>query len=163
MTLQYPIADTARLALLEPGPFAGSEGAARRLAAGPVSLALEWVKPDGDEAERFEDAARDALSAGYVQVYQDARGRPVLAVTYWRREVVEEQLDALANLGGMPDAPNAAAREDLTPILPMVPSDVRGVEDRIVEPGDKPKRSKGRPRSREQTRQLGLFGEDDFR
>jgi hypothetical protein len=164
MTLQYPIADSARLALLDPCPMAGSEMTARQAAGGPVNLALEWVRPNTEEASLFEEAAQAALASGFVQVYQDARGQPVLAVTFWRREPVEEQLDVLQGLE--PVQPSASesgtSQEDLTPILPVVPTEVRGIEDRIVGAGDAPVRSKGRPKSREETRQLGLFSDDDL-
>jgi hypothetical protein len=164
MTLAYPIAHTAQEALYADCPQVGHAEAAARRAGGPVSLALEWVRPTAEEAEAAEEAVRNGLAAGYAQGYQDARGAPVIAVTYWRIEPVELELAGLEGTETPVEDPDAP-----TPILPVDPRLVRPTDDRRpltaeeveADPEHLVKRSKGRPRSQADVRQGDLFGSDD--
>lgn len=83
MPLLYPIAANAREALdAEGGARTISE--ARELAKAPVSLVSDWLRPQPAERETVQGKAEAAISRGFVQLYEDAKGRPVIAVTYWK-------------------------------------------------------------------------------
>lgn len=85
MPLHYPIAANAREALdSERGARAIAE--ARELANAPVSLVTDWLRPQPAERELVQGKAEAGISRGFVQLYEDAKGRPVIAVTYWKPE-----------------------------------------------------------------------------
>jgi hypothetical protein len=85
MPLQFPIASTARAALDAEGG-ARTVAEARELARGPVQLVSEWLRPQAAEREEVQGKAESAIARGFVQLYEDAKGRPVIAVTFWKPE-----------------------------------------------------------------------------
>jgi hypothetical protein len=83
MPLQFPIAPNPRAALdAEGGARTVSE--ARELANGPVQLVSEWLRPQPAEREDVQGKAEAGISRGFVQLYEDAKGRLVIAVTFWK-------------------------------------------------------------------------------
>jgi hypothetical protein len=84
MPLQFPIASNARAALDAEGG-ARTIAEARELAGGPVELVSDWLRPQPAEREVVQGKAESGISRGFVQLYEDAKGRPVIAVTYWKR------------------------------------------------------------------------------
>jgi len=83
MPLQYPIAANARDALDAEGG-ARTVGEARELANGPVTLVIDWVRPQPAEREAVQAKADAGIARGFVQLYEDAKGQPVIAVSYWK-------------------------------------------------------------------------------
>jgi hypothetical protein len=83
MPLQFPIASTARAALDAEGG-ARTVAEARELAHGPVTLVSEWLRPKPAEREDVEGKAEAGVARGFVQLYEDAKGLPVIAVTFWK-------------------------------------------------------------------------------
>jgi hypothetical protein len=83
MPLSFPIAETARTALdTEQGARTITE--ARELAGGPVTLVSEWLRPQPAEKDEIQGKAESGVARGFVQLYEDAKGRPVIAVTFWK-------------------------------------------------------------------------------
>jgi hypothetical protein len=85
MPLQFPIATTARAALDAEGG-ARTIAEARELANAPVQLVSEWLRPQPAEREEVQGKAEVGIARGFVQLYEDAKGRPVIAVTFWKPE-----------------------------------------------------------------------------
>jgi hypothetical protein len=83
MPLQFPIASTARAALDTEGG-ARTIAEARELAQGPVTLVSEWLRPQPGEREDVQGKAEAGVARGFVQLYEDSKGRPVIAVTFWK-------------------------------------------------------------------------------
>jgi hypothetical protein len=83
MPLQFPIASSARAALDAEGG-ARTVAEARELAAGPVTLVSEWLRPQPSEREEVQGKAESGVARGFVQLYEDSKGRPVIAVTFWK-------------------------------------------------------------------------------
>jgi len=83
MPLLYPIAKTARAALEEDGG-ARTVAEARELAGAPVTLVSEWLRPQPAEREEIEGKAQAGVARGFVQFYEDAKGKPVIAVSFWK-------------------------------------------------------------------------------
>jgi hypothetical protein len=83
MPLQFPIASTARAALDAEGG-ARTVAEARELANGPVTLVSEWLRPQPSEREEVQGKAEAGVARGFVQLYEDSKGRPVIAVTFWK-------------------------------------------------------------------------------
>jgi hypothetical protein len=83
MPLQYPIAKTARAALDAEGG-ARTVAEARELAGAPVTLVSEWLRPQPAEREEIEGKAQAGVARGFVQFYEDAKGKPVIAVSFWK-------------------------------------------------------------------------------
>ncbi|MBI1359733.1 MAG: hypothetical protein GC155_05545 [Alphaproteobacteria bacterium] len=84
MPLIFPIAATARAALDEPEKAARTLAEARELAGAPVTLVSEWLRPAPAEHEEVQGKADVGVARGFVQLYEDAKGRPVIAVTFWK-------------------------------------------------------------------------------
>jgi hypothetical protein len=83
MPLSFPIAQTARTALdTETGARTITE--ARELAGAPVTLVSEWLRPQPAEKDEIQGKAESGVARGFVQLYEDAKGRPVIAVTFWK-------------------------------------------------------------------------------
>ncbi len=83
MPLQYPLAPNARAALdSEIGARTVSE--AHTLAHGPVELVSDFLRPQPAEREAMQAKAESGISRGFVQLYEDAKGNPVIAVSYWK-------------------------------------------------------------------------------
>ncbi|MDP3737250.1 MAG: hypothetical protein Q8R02_07665 [Hyphomonadaceae bacterium] len=85
MPLQFPIASTARAALDAEGG-ARTVAEARELARGPVQLVSEWLRPQPAEREAVQGKAEAGIARGFVQLYEDTKGRPVISVTFWKPE-----------------------------------------------------------------------------
>ena len=83
MPLSFPIALSARAALDE-DRAARTIAEARELAGGLVTLVSEWLRPNPAEREEIQVKADAGVARGFVQLYEDAKGRPVLAVTFWK-------------------------------------------------------------------------------
>lgn len=85
MPLLFPIASTPRDAL-EAAPESGARtiAEARERAKGPVALVSDWLRPGPAEGEELQRKAEQGIARGFVQIYEDAKGRPVIAVTYWK-------------------------------------------------------------------------------
>ena len=85
MPLLFPIAATSREALdAEPEAGARTIAEARERVKGPVARVSDWLRPAPAEAEALQRKAEQGISRGFVQIYEDAKGRPVIAVTYWK-------------------------------------------------------------------------------
>lgn len=83
MPLLFPIAPNARTALDAEGG-ARTVAEARELAEGPVTLVSEWLRPQANEREEVQGKAEAGVARGFVQLYEDSKGRPVIAVTFWK-------------------------------------------------------------------------------
>ncbi|MFT3722612.1 MAG: hypothetical protein QM773_03410 [Hyphomonadaceae bacterium] len=83
MPLLYPIASTARSALDAEGG-ARTIAEARELAKGPVELVSDWLRPQPNEREEIQGKAEAGVARGFVQLYEDKQGRPVIAVSFWK-------------------------------------------------------------------------------
>jgi hypothetical protein len=140
MPLQYPIAANARDALDAEGG-ARTVGEARELAKGPVTLVIDWVRPQPVEREAVQAKAEAGVARGFVQLYEDAKGQPVIAVSYWK-------LDRMG--GTKPKKVKARAER------PAVPAEDHTDDLYFTKPGMKPKRRPKEPNPN----QLDLFGPD---
>lgn len=83
MPLLYPIAPNARAALDAEGG-ARTIAEARELAKGPVELVSDWLRPHPSEREEIQGKAESGIARGFVQIYEDAKGAPVIAVSFWK-------------------------------------------------------------------------------
>ncbi len=83
MTLQYPLAPNARAAL-DSEVTARTIAEARELNNGPVELIADFVRPTPAEREEMQAKADRGIACGFVQLYEDAKGNPVIAVSYWK-------------------------------------------------------------------------------
>ena len=83
MPLLFPIAANARAALdAELGARTIAE--ARELAKGPVTLVTDWLRPQPSERTDVQGKAEAGIGRGFVQIYEDAKGNPVIAVSFWK-------------------------------------------------------------------------------
>jgi hypothetical protein len=100
MPLSFPIAPSARAALDEE-KAARTLAEARELAGGSVTLVSEWLRPTPAEREEMQGKADAGVARGFVQLYEDAKGRPVIAVTFWKPQRAEPApAKASAKTGG---------------------------------------------------------------
>jgi hypothetical protein len=83
MPLLYPIASNPRDALNAEGG-ARTIAEARELSGGPVALVADWLRPLPEEREEMQAKAEAGIARGFVQIYEDAKGHPVIAVSYWK-------------------------------------------------------------------------------
>jgi hypothetical protein len=83
MPLQFPLAANAREAL-DAQRGARTIAEARELAKAAVTLVTDWLRPQPAEREGIQGKADAGVSRGFVQLYEDAKGNPVIAVTYWK-------------------------------------------------------------------------------
>lgn len=84
MPLTYPIATSAKTALAST-THARSLGEAKRSSGTEVTLVSDWLRPSAAEYEKLFNRIDEGLRDGYVQVYEGKAGKPVIAVTYWKR------------------------------------------------------------------------------
>lgn len=151
MPLTYPIAETARDALTNVGADDGAHaartvGEAREKAGGPVALVSEWLRPSQEERETLGRAADQGVGQGFVQIYEDENGRPVIAVTFWKRD---------AKRSGFPP-PQVAVKP--APKAPAPEPEADTVDDLYFSPRAATKKSrKGMGRTPD-PRQMDLFG-----
>jgi hypothetical protein len=140
MPLQYPIAANAREALDAEGG-ARTVGEARELAKGPVTLVIDWLRPQPAEREAVQAKADAGVARGFVQLYEDAKGQPVIAVSYWKPD-----------RAGGPKAKKAKTKAE----KPATPAEDHTDDLYFTKPGMKAKR---KPKGRDPN-QLDLFGPD---
>jgi hypothetical protein len=142
MPLLYPIAANAREALDAEGGVR-TVGEARELAKGPVSLVSDWLRPSPAERQEVQAKAEAGVSRGFVQLYEDAKGQPVIAVSYWK---LDSKTPAMARKAKGKAEKAAAPAEDHTDDL------------YFTKPGAKAKK-KPKVKSLDPN-QLDLFGPD---
>ncbi len=140
MPLQYPIASNARDALDAEGG-ARTMGEAREMAKGSVTLVIDWVRPQPAEREAVQAKAEAGVARGFVQLYEDAKGQPVIAVSYWKPDRAG---------GAKPKKAKAG------PEKPPVPVEDHTDDLYFTKPGVKAKRKPKVPNPN----QLDLFGPD---
>lgn len=142
MPLQFPIAQNARAALdAEGGARTISE--ARELAKGPVQLVSEWLRPQPAEREEVQGKAEAGIARGFVQLYEDKKGHPVMAVTFWKPDAAVKTRAKKAKASKKDAAPDAS--EDHTDDL------------YFTKPGAKAKKGRRAP----DPNQLDLFAGPD--
>lgn len=108
MTLQYPLAPNARAAL-DSEVTARTIAEARELNKGPVELIADFVRPTPAEREEMQAKADRGIARGFVQVYEDAKGNPVIAVSFWKPSTGKPRPKPTP-----PPRPPSAPREDHT-------------------------------------------------
>ena len=88
MSHAYPIAENASAALTAPEPSARTrvEAIARAGKDAQISLRSEWLTLSPAAAKKAAGNIERAVEMGFVQRYEDADGRTVLAVTFWTAE-----------------------------------------------------------------------------
>jgi len=144
MPLQYPIAANA-LEALDADTGARTVGKARELARRPVTLVIDWVRPLPAEREAMQAKADAGVARGFVQLYEDAKGQPVIAVSYWKPDSADGAKPRKAkSRAEKPSPPAPDTAEDHTDDL------------YFTKPGMKAKR---KPKERDPN-QLDLFGPD---
>jgi hypothetical protein len=159
MTLSYPIANDARTALEMAlhGGGARTAAEARELAGGAVSLVSEWLRPAAAEREEMQARADAAAARGFVQVYEDAKGRPVLAVTFWKRQAPAKPKPGRGKAGDASGAASAVAPARAPARAPGAEKE-RAYDDTddlyFSKPGSKANRKRRSP----DPNQLDLFG-----
>lgn len=86
MSLAYPLARSGDDALTGVNKAARTRYDAEEVADGTPVIALEteWLNPDGADVPALLKQAESGEAKGFIQVYEDADGKPVLAVTYWK-------------------------------------------------------------------------------
>jgi len=139
MPLIYPIASNAREALDAEGG-ARTIAEARELAKKPVTLVSDWLRPQPGEQDAMQAKAESGIARGFVQLYEDAKGRPVLAVSYWKP----------GHAAAKPKKPKARAAK------PAPPEEDHTDDLYFAKPGAKAKRGRKAP----DPNQLDLFGPD---
>ena len=111
MPLQFPIASNARSALDAEGG-ARTVAEARELARGPVTLVSEWLRPKPAEREDVQGKAEAGVARGFVQLYEDAKGQPVIAVTFWKPQAGVKTKTKKAKAGAATDEAPPSAQDD---------------------------------------------------
>lgn len=109
MPLSFPLAPDARSAL-DAETAARTLAEARELARGPVTLVSDWLRPEPAEREAVQGKAEAGVSRGFVQLYEDARGQPVIAVTYWKPQSAETNKAAKNKAKPISDTINVETR-----------------------------------------------------
>lgn len=90
MSLTYPIASNAMDALLNPVGMERTLTAAKATAGRAVVFENEWIRPGPERVEELSSAVQMAAAHGAVQVYESEKGKPVIALKYWRILTDEE-------------------------------------------------------------------------
>jgi hypothetical protein len=86
MSLAYPLAQSGEDALKGVSQAARTRYEAEDLAGDTevLSLETEWLNPATADLPALMKQAESGEAKGFMQVYEDADGMPVLAVTYWK-------------------------------------------------------------------------------
>lgn len=146
MPLIYPIAPNARDALdAESGALTIAE--ARQLAKRPVTLVTDWLRPQPAERAEVQAKADAGVARGFVQLYEDAKGRPVIAVSYWKPE---------PSAKGKGRKARHKAESEALPETIDDPAEDHTDDLYFAKPGARPKSRKRSP----DPNQLDLFGPD---
>ena len=160
MSLAYPLASSASDALTGAGLAARTRYEAEALAGTAQILALEteWIKPPSADLDALLKQAVSGEAKGFIQTYEDADGKPVLAVTYWK-------------LAGTPTGQAAgpsqtpAAAEPAAPATPaparQAPSEIDHTDDLYFREGRT--RAARRRKTSGDPRQMDLFVSPDPR
>jgi len=138
MPLAFPIAADL-LAALDSGRLARTIADARVLAGEPVSLVSGWLRPTEEEHSALKARLEAGVTQGFVQIYEDAKGRPVAAVTYWRPH----------SAPGDPQSPPVPAPADAAPAAEDHTDDLYF---------DKAQKTRCRKRGAPDPNQMDLFG-----
>lgn len=119
MSHLYPLAETALEALAADRPAMRTRAEAERRAgaAEVVKLQTDWLSASDIDDETKARLATAGLSQGFVQTYEDEKGEPVYAVTYWQ---IDRPLDA---------SPPPAAPPPAKPAKPKPKAKPKGEED----------------------------------
>jgi hypothetical protein len=141
MPLLYPIAPNARAALDAEGG-ARTIAEARELAGAQVELISDWLRPQPAEREEVQGKAEAGIARGFIQIYEDAKGRPVIAVTFWKPVAATK-----------PKAKKAKAEK------PAAPAEDHTDDLYFNKPGAK-KAAAARKKKMRDLNQLDLFGPD---
>ena len=90
MSHAYPLGKTIDAALSKVAPAARTRAEAEALAGNlkVVALATDWLTVSAEAAEAMF-APSDALAHGHLQRYEDEKGNPVIAVTWWKLEAAD--------------------------------------------------------------------------
>lgn len=97
--MSYPVAANVYEALMSDGPYINTFRSARDLAIIEDKLALDWVKiPEIEKAlPDLEGGLKiridNGISEGFVQVFEDATGAPIYAVSYWKTLSTAEAIE----------------------------------------------------------------------
>jgi hypothetical protein len=85
MSHAYPLGRTLDAALSKVAPAARTRADAEALAGklAVIELATDWLTVS-EEAAAAMFAPSDALAHGHLQRYEDDKGNPVVAVTWWK-------------------------------------------------------------------------------
>lgn len=133
MPLAFPLAVDI-LSALESGKLARTIADARELAGEPVTLVSGWLRPTEDEHAALRTRLEAGVTQGFVQIYEDAKGRPVAAVTFWK--------------------PQSAAGEPAAPPPPVPPAEDHTDDLYFEKTHKKRRRRRGQP----DPNQMDLFG-----
>lgn len=143
MPLQYPLAANARAAL-DSQIGARTVAEARELANGPVELVSDFLRPGPSEREEVQGKAESGIARGFVQLYEDAKGNPVIAVSYWK----------------LVSATKAKAKKP-PPEKPAAPAEDHTDDLYFNKPGAKDAAAARRRRKLPDPNQFDLFGDPD--
>lgn len=124
MPLSFPIAPNARAAL-EAEAGARTIAEAREQSGGNVTLVSEWLRPLPAEREEVQGKAESGVARGFVQLYEDAKGRPVIAVTFWKPQSTPAKTKAKAEASPAAEPIPPKALEDTTDDLYFAKSSSR--------------------------------------
>ena len=85
MSHAYPLGKTLDAALSKVAPAARTRAEAEALAGKlkVIALTTDWLTVSEEAAEAMF-APTDALAHGHLQRYEDEKGNPVVAVTWWK-------------------------------------------------------------------------------
>ena len=133
MPLAFPLAADI-LSALDSLKFARTIVDARELAGEPVTLVSGWLRPSEEEHASLRARLEAGVTQGFVQIYEDAKGRPVAAVTFWK--------------------PHSVAGEPAPPPSPEPPAEDH-TDDLYF---DKAQKKRRRRRGEPDPNQLDLFG-----
>lgn len=146
----FPLARNAADAVDAPELAARTRAGAEALVAGSarqiVRLETEWLTLEPDEAARIL-AAAEATEWGemFIQRYEDASGKPVLAVTYWKLS------DPAAAASAGPASP--------TPDTPAKAEETDDTDDLYFRKGRT--KTRGARRKKIDPNQMDLFGNNE--
>lgn len=106
MSTAYPLAKDGQQALKSPGELARTRYDADALAGEVSILGLEtdWLTVSTKEKATLLAQADEGRSAGYVQLYENADGSPVLAITYWKTNTAEKPVTQPKPVEKTPDS-----------------------------------------------------------
>lgn len=81
-------------ALTDPLGHERTQAAARRQANGPVTFETEWIRPGPERDQELAPHIQRERANGSAQIYESDKGRPIIALNYWRVLTEAEQVFA---------------------------------------------------------------------